>query len=57
MKCRWCKGTGEIKLIGKGYVLCLNCKGTKLGGDGGHTLQKGIRPSMNTNQSQRRKVT
>lgn len=25
--CPWCKGTGNILLIGKGRVDCMNCKG------------------------------
>lgn len=56
MKCIWCKGKREIKLIGKGWIPCLNCHGTGEGVDGGHTLQVGTRPWMkgNKNQSSRR---
>lgn len=46
----------EIKLIGKGYITCLNCYGTGEGIDGGNTVQVGTKPWMkgNLNQSSRR---
>ena len=50
MKCKWCKGIGEIKLIGKGWIPCLNCKGSGEGVDGGHTIQVGTKPWLKNNK-------
>jgi hypothetical protein len=50
IKCRWCKGIGKIKLIGKGWIPCLNCKGSKEGIDGGPTIQVGTKPWLKGNK-------
>lgn len=53
--CSWRKGTGELKLKGKGWITCLNCKGSKKGRDGGATIQKGTKPWMIGNKNQSNK--
>jgi hypothetical protein len=37
MKCLWCKGTGEIRLVRYVKIRCLNCKGIGEGRDGDDT--------------------
>lgn len=34
MKCTWCKSTGFLRLD-KRKIVCLNCRGSGKGGDGG----------------------
>jgi hypothetical protein len=34
-KCIWCKGKGTISLRDHSPILCLNCKGSGEGRDGG----------------------
>lgn len=38
MMCLWCKGSGSVLLVGKGRVVCPNCKGDKVSKDGGSTV-------------------
>lgn len=34
-KCLWCKGKGRITMKAYGFKVCMNCKGTGVGRDGG----------------------
>lgn len=34
MMCNWCKGHGFLRINGR-KIVCLNCRGAGVGGDGG----------------------
>ena len=53
--CIWCKGTKHLHLKGRGTILCLNCKGSGVGFDGGDKVTGFDKPYMIGNEWGKRK--